>query len=237
MKIPNGYMLYKYQSLDSTNTKAMSLFSDFGISTGTVVVADVQTKGRGRGNKSWISHVGNLYLSVILDISKIDHVSILPFLSSIVVGDTIAELCPKYNCFYKWPNDLIIQDMKIAGILIDLCSDNCCIVGIGINIKSIPDDLSNVTSLSECGYSGEIEHVIEVLLRNIDNGFNQYDRYSVLQQWMDNAYMLNENTVANLPDGDRVSGIFKGIDKDGNAMFETSLGKRSISTMDLFSKG
>ena len=117
----------------------------------TLLMAYTQTAGRGRNNNTWVSNLGNLFLSIKLNTLKMSNPLILNYITGIVVYDTLKFfLEKKTNLYIKWPNDVLINKKKIAGILIDSISRGNKIsdlyIGIGINSKIAPSNLSYETT-------------------------------------------------------------------------------------------
>jgi BirA family biotin operon repressor/biotin-[acetyl-CoA-carboxylase] ligase len=134
-----GQRIYHYKRIPSTQQLAIS-FAETNISNenGTVILADEQYNGKGRGNKKWISPKGGLWMSLIIKPKiELNKINILSLIAAISVCEIINEI---YNLEtrIKWPNDIVIDNKKIAGILIDSSiSDNnidYIVIGIGINI-------------------------------------------------------------------------------------------------------
>ena len=135
--------IYAYDSLDSTNDALRRLAAD-GAADGTVVLADEQTAGRGRWGRSWHSPPGRgLHLSVLFRPASPPRDAVRWTLAAAVAAcEACRELtgCPVE---IKWPNDLLIQGRKVAGILAELRSGRASselVVGIGINVDHRPED-------------------------------------------------------------------------------------------------
>jgi len=152
-----GAVWINFKKIDSTNKKAHSLALQ-GIKEGTVVTADMQTKGKGRRGNFWHSPEGGLYCSIILR-PKITLKETMLFekIVGIAVWETIAHFIPQKPRI-KAPNDILIKGKKVAGILIEVKGNKdrliYLIIGIGINcwgsLDSFPYDLrSKVTTLSQ----------------------------------------------------------------------------------------
>jgi len=127
------FKVFQFKKVDSTNIKARS----FNINS--VIIADQQTKGKGRLKRNWSSSKGGLYLSLVLDSKKANY---LTFIAAISVEKAIKNT---YNIktIIKWPNDLLYQKKKLCGILTEI-RINKAIVGIGINTNNIiPKSLAN----------------------------------------------------------------------------------------------
>ena len=107
-------------TVTSTNGEARNLAAA-GARTGTLVWARSQTKGRGRRGRSWSSPEGNLYLSLILHPGReAKGAAALAFLAAIAIGEGIAPLIPaSVDVRYKWPNDVLLNGRKVAGVLLE----------------------------------------------------------------------------------------------------------------------
>ena len=133
-----------YQEIDSTNSQAKALASK-GYPEGTLVVADMQTAGRGRRGRSWYSPGSQgIYMSIILrPVLPLKEISRISLLVAVAVAETLAEELNLPACI-KWPNDILIDNKKIAGILSEVVTDmdgiEYIVVGIGLNINNQPQD-------------------------------------------------------------------------------------------------
>ena len=134
-----GHKLYYYPVTGSTNDEAFKL-GIAGALEGTVVIADSQTKGRGRLQRSWHSPVSsNIYTSVILR-PQIDPVRApqISILAGIVVAEVLARYCPD-KIKLKWPNDVLLDGKKVCGILSQAKTAvnevDFIVLGIGINVN------------------------------------------------------------------------------------------------------
>lgn len=138
-----GRKIIHYHETDSTNTRALQCALE-GCGEGTVITADSQSKGRGREDRVWHSpHGTGIYMSVIL-YPKIS-LKALPRIT-LVAAVAVAEALKSSSHIrveIKWPNDLLLNNRKICGILTELCSlgdkKNAVIVGIGINVNTPAD--------------------------------------------------------------------------------------------------
>ena len=219
------FILYEYPVIGSTNDEAKALLAQ-GAVEGTVVRAESQTAGRGRRGRRWISAPGNLYCSVILcPKCPLTIASQLSFVIALAVGRTILPyLTTPENLSYKWPNDLLLKNEKVAGILIETESAGgqlaeACVVGIGVNLISVPDHPTYpVTALKEHTKSSFSRDVLfSQLLDQIksvyqiwqDNGFAP-----IREAWMERAHGLGENLTVNLGKND-ICGQFVGLSDEG----------------------
>ncbi|HEX2406792.1 MAG TPA: biotin--[acetyl-CoA-carboxylase] ligase, partial [Nitrososphaeraceae archaeon] len=148
-----GKRIYHYKRIRSTQQLAIS-FAETNITdeNGTVILADEQYDGKGRGNKKWISPKGGLWMSLIIKPRiELDKINILSLIAAISVCQAINETS-NLETRIKWPNDIVIDDKKIAGIIIDSSINDSnidyVVIGIGINmmVDIIKIDLSLASS-------------------------------------------------------------------------------------------
>ena len=134
-----GRNIYHFETIGSTNLFAKKLVKE-GAEEGVVIVADVQSGGRGRKNRTWSSPEGGLWFSILL-YPKISpqSVMLITMASSIAVAQGIEEIT-SINPVIKWPNDLSINEKKVCGILTEIDAEmdsiNYTVVGIGINVNN-----------------------------------------------------------------------------------------------------
>jgi len=175
-----GTAVHIFQEIGSTNIQAMQMAAK-GAEEGTLLIAETQTEGKGRLDRKWFSPPGvNLYISVILR-PKIDcaHATILNLLTGIVVAHAIREKS-QLTAHLKWPNDVLIHEKKVAGILAELAADGRAIkhliLGIGLNVnleaEMLPPELSK-TATSLKIESGRIVSRLEML----ETLVNQLERW------------------------------------------------------------
>lgn len=152
-----GNKIIHFNSIGSTNTKAKELASD-GEKEGVVVISEEQTTGRGRLGREWVSPKRKgIWMSIILrpDISPTD-ASKITQIGAAAVCESIRDI--GIDAYIKWPNDIIVTDKKVCGILTEMSGElnkiNYIIIGIGINANiendEFPDDIKQrATSLKE----------------------------------------------------------------------------------------
>lgn len=134
---------HHHQTLDSTNLEARGL-AEHGARSGTVVTAEAQTAGRGRQGRVWSAPPGTALLySAILRPLDLAHL-LLPLAVPVAVCEACERLAP-VHCRIKWPNDVWLDERKLAGILIEARPPEWAVIGIGVNVSidadQFPDDL------------------------------------------------------------------------------------------------
>src|SRR3989338_9192858 len=140
-----GKKIIHYDSISSTMDEAFRLGSE-GTPEGTVVVSETQTKGRGRLGRSWMSPKGKgIYCSLILrpDFAP-NEVARLTLLCAVALSEAIKDVCG-ITAYIKWPNDLLVNYKKVAGILTELSAETdrvkFVVIGIGLNVNTLKSHL------------------------------------------------------------------------------------------------
>jgi BirA family biotin operon repressor/biotin-[acetyl-CoA-carboxylase] ligase len=184
-----GRPVETFEVIDSTNTVAKRL-AERGAPEGTTVIAEYQTAGRGRFNRKWHGEPGkNILLSLILRPRHKHITPLLTYLTSTCVADAIQEITGKtVEC--KWPNDLLINDRKFCGILLESSwraaprsslrresNVDFVVIGVGLNVnqETFPVGLRQAaTSLKiECGREFDRASIIRNLLERLERSYLQ----------------------------------------------------------------
>ena len=129
-----------YPRLRSTNARAAELLERNELQLPAAIIASVQTAGRGRGHNAWHADAGSLAITVVLPAQKNHLPNQLPLRAGLIVRSVIARSVPPEKLQVKWPNDLLADGKKLAGILCERVRDGD-VVGIGVNVTT---DLSRV---------------------------------------------------------------------------------------------
>jgi BirA family biotin operon repressor/biotin-[acetyl-CoA-carboxylase] ligase len=174
---------FYYREIDSTNNRALELAAD-GYPEGTVVVAETQTAGRGRRGRTWYSPPRHgLYLSVILrpqlPVREIPRVSLV---IGVAVAETL-EAAFQLPARIKWPNDILINNRKIAGVLSEVVTGSrgidCIVTGIGLNINNPLQDFPGELRTAPTSVLAEKEtpvsrvRVLQELLMHLETRYYQ----------------------------------------------------------------
>lgn len=236
-----------FERLDSTNEEAKRRAQD-GADTGLVLWAQSQSAGRGRRGRTWISPDGGLYFSILLRPNcSPAQAAQLSFVSALAVGDGIAaELRNSGDLKFKWPNDVLIEDRKIAGILLESANGaknlEWLVVGIGINVANHPDNMDYpATSLNaESNSRPALEKVLGNVVRAFDNWMQIWlvEGFAPIQTaWLERARGLNQKIAVRLFD-QTISGTFQGLAPDGALRLEVpGEGERIIPAGDVYFPG
>lgn len=218
-----GRKIYSYKETDSTNDVAHNLAAS-GEKEGSVVIAEHQSKGRGRLGRKWVSPRGKgAYLSVILrpDILPRE-LSTITLFTALSVAKTIRELVD-LAAFIKWPNDILVNKRKVCGILTELDGEadkiNFVIAGIGININTkrelLPKEASSL--LAEKGKNIPRVEFVKALLRNLDRYYRIFNKgkiNKILEEYKKFSSVLDRRVQVNYHNR-LISGQAVDIDDEG----------------------
>lgn len=236
-----GKNIFHFKEIDSTNLYVKKLIKD-SIEEGTVVIADIQTKGRGRKNRKWSSHKGGLWFSILLypDISP-KYGMLITMASSISVVQGI-ESTTDLKTEIKWPNDILINGQKVCGILTELESKknkiSYVIVGIGLNVNnSLDDDLKSVatTLKQEVGKQISREELLISILKKYDENYNRVkseDYNFIRDSWLKYSKIIGKKIQV---EDEKIveTGVVTDIDDNGFLILDTIHGKTRIVSGDI----
>jgi BirA family biotin operon repressor/biotin-[acetyl-CoA-carboxylase] ligase len=195
---------------------------------GTIIIADEQTKGKGRMNRSWFSTKGKgMWLSIILrpEIAP-QQAPQLTLLTATVLADVLQSYC-NVKPLIKWPNDILLNNKKTAGILTEMQAEqdiiNYIVIGIGLNVNQSTLELSEeirhkATSLYiETEKENSINALIQEILMTFEKSYDQYIKNGfpdIKQKWESYGFKIGEEiTIKTIKD--HFHATFLGIEEDG----------------------
>lgn len=209
------------------------------------LLADIQVAGRGRNARNWISPAGNLYVSLLLgDPSPAANIPELSFVLALALRDAVLAaggLHDAPDLRLKWPNDLLFEGKKTAGLLLEggqAGGTPFVVAGFGVNIVSHPKGTTHpATHLAVTGLTIDRDGLLAALSDAVLRRLTMWNRgmgfAGIRRDWLDRAYGLGEPIrVATLSDS--FDGIFSGIDAGGRLVAETVTGPRTISAGEVF---
>jgi BirA family transcriptional regulator, biotin operon repressor / biotin---[acetyl-CoA-carboxylase] ligase len=218
-----GVRLISHELLPSTNIEALALARQ-GERGPLWITAGRQSEGRGRHGRSWVSATGNLFATLLLtDPAPPEHWPELAFVAALATHDSVAEVVPnlKPQLAIKWPNDLLLNDAKFGGILIESESaDNGAVaVGIGINCANHPSATDfPATDLAAAGASVAPATLFATLSAKMLGRLAQWNRgehfATIRTDWLSRAAGVGQMIRLRLADGELV-GRFESIDETG----------------------
>jgi BirA family biotin operon repressor/biotin-[acetyl-CoA-carboxylase] ligase len=240
-----GKHIVLFQSVFSTNTVASELAETS--EDGTVVLADTQEKGRGRLNRTWLSPPGlNIYMSIVLKpLIHVRYATCITMMAAAACTTALRKVTP-LDVTIKWPNDLMISDKKIGGILTEFknYSDEIthAIVGIGINVNAekstFPEELRKLaTSLKiEIGHDVSRKYVVCEILNEISEGYillKNLETAALLSAWKNLTSTIGKKVKVVLG-SEILSGTAESVDEHGMLILRLQTGEtRHISAGDV----
>lgn len=244
--IPPLFELVVHDSIDSATSEAKRL-AQSGAEEGTLVWAKQQTAGRGRFDHEWLSEAGNLHCAIILRLDEpVMIASQISYVAAISLATAVASLVtPMTELRYRWPNDLLLNDLKVAGILLDPCAVKddrveCLVLGVNVNVVSHPQELNDTaTDLRSDGFSkstdadlleGFSRNFLSLINRWADEGFSPIGK-----AWVQRANGIGEPIEIKLAN-QTIAGEFVELDGDGAAIIKLADGTaRKVSVAEFFS--
>lgn len=236
-----GKVVLSFPELDSTNEYALKVLSKTRPIEGTVIITDFQTAGKGQIGSKWESERGkNLTLTCIIYPNFLDLIQqfLLTCIASLSVRQTIASILDHRDVKIKWPNDILVDQKKICGILIQNSvmagKIQNSVIGIGINVNQsfFSQDLTFATSLiNELNYEIRLENIKTELFSNLTRWYNLLKDNQIeliKNSYTDSLYGREEEKIFLLKsEGKEKPGIIKGIDPRGKLWVEHE-GKEAV---------
>lgn len=221
---------------DSTNNEAKKLAAE-GAVHGTVVIADSQTAGRGRLDRRFVSPAGKgLYMSVIIrpDLD-LKFAPMITSAAAVAVAIAAENICG-CEVQIKWVNDLYMNGKKICGILTESAvkpdgkSLEYAVVGIGVNVRSISDQLDDELKLRASSIEDETGNIPDRnalcagILKNLDIWLGKIEDHSYITEYRQREFLTGKRITAE-SGGNVISGTAVGIDRNANLMVELANGE------------
>lgn len=220
-------LIVKLDAIDSTNSYLRKLSAKETVVDYTTIIAKKQTQGRGQMGTVWSSQASkNLTFSVFKDVSKLhlEH----PFYISIVTSLALLKTLQFFSISrlsVKWPNDILSEDKKICGILIENVikqnTINASVIGIGLNVNQAKfENLPKASSLKMIsGKVFDLDEMVHVILKNLKHYFLLLKKghYDVLKNDYE-TYLFRKNKPSTFKDEEGMvfSGFIKGVSESGN---------------------
>ncbi len=239
-----NFDIYRFDRINSTNSYLLGLGAE-GFPEGTVAVADEQTEGRGRFGRRWEAEpLSSLLFSVLLRpiFLQRDEVFILTFAAAVAVAEaleSVADIRPEL----KWPNDILIDDKKVCGILLESSFEagrlDFIVLGAGLNVNQSgfsPELTEKATSLFlATGRKFEREEILQNILVKFDSVYGilkKRDFYRVMKRWRERVTMFGRRIELKV--GDRiVQGVFEKVTDEGAIVLGTSSGPQEFTAGEI----
>ena len=244
---PSGYARDVLDETDSTLNEAERQFDTL---TGpTWILALNQTQARGRRGKAWTHPRGNFAATLVMPLDEPPgHAALRSFVTALAVYDAFVMLCGRAEPFQlKWPNDVLLNGGKVAGILLESVQRKGRVaglsIGIGVNLAEAPDPASlppdavrPVALAAETGAlvaPGEFLSALAQTYAAHEASFRVLGFAPIRRLWLDRAARLGQEIVARTGTAE-TRGIFETVDDDGRLILRTGAGRQAIAAADVF---
>lgn len=244
---PTGYGLHVLTEVDSTLNEAGRMAAE--LSSPVWILARHQTAARGRRGRAWVVPPGNLSATLVMrPESGPEQAALRSFVAALALFDAVAEVTGRTDGLaLKWPNDVLLNGGKLAGILLESAGDarqlTYLAIGIGVNLAAAPpattlesDALRPVALSEETG----IHITPDAFLTQLAVHFDRYERQMrdfgfdpIRTAWLGRAARLGDVITARTGTSE-TTGTFRTVDSHGNLVLETAKGAVSIPAADIY---
>ena len=244
---PEGVGRRVLASVDSTMTEAARVARD--VAGPTWILTHAQTAGHGRRGRAWASPPGNFMASLVLHPTEApESVALRSFVAALALRDALADASGRSDGLsLKWPNDVLLNGGKVAGILLESIGSGAqvdhLIIGFGVNLVAAPTQADveegatpPVSLLSETGAQVTPEEFLDLLApayARHEAAFTTYGFGPIRTAWLAGAARLGEVITARTM-RETMTGRFDTIDAGGNLVLHTANGQRAIPAAEIF---
>jgi BirA family biotin operon repressor/biotin-[acetyl-CoA-carboxylase] ligase len=236
--LPAPFRVIARDNVGSTNDEARRLAEDGAAADFVVVTAREQSAGRGRRGRAWISPPGNLHCSLLLAAPRLDVAAQLGFVAAVALVDALAGLVPGVEFRCKWPNDVLANGRKVAGMLLEPAGSGWLVLGLGVDVAVAPPDdavMHPAVALAGLGYGGDADSVLAAFCGAVAPWVARWraEGFAPLRSaWMERAHGLGRSVEVRLDAGSE-TGVFAGLDDDGALLLDRDGGRRRIMAGDV----
>ena len=223
---PDGVRLVVHDVLDSTNEEARRL-ALAGESGPLWIMAREQTAGRGRRGRPWVSERGNLFATLLTRAPQTTAAQ-LAFAAGLAVAATVSFYCQPAEVTLKWPNDVLVRNEKVSGILLESLDKERLAIGVGINLADHPQG-TEFPATSLAALTGSAPDPDDAMLRLARHMAAWYEVWQtngfvpVRAAWLQRAAGLRKSVKARL-EGREMEGVFEDLDEDGALLLRDAAG-------------
>ena len=246
MILPPWFTLAEHDRLTSTNDEAKRMAAEDGAPDGSLVWAHVQSAGRGRQNRLWISEPGNLFCSVVLRPTCAPaKAAEIGFVVPLAGFDALASLSDGLALSLKWPNDILAAGKKIGGILMESSlrdgAVDWVVAGIGLNLASHPDGTEfPATSLkAAAGVDAAPGAALAAFCSRFEHWYGRWREEGfapIREDWLEKSHPAGTLLRVRRTGGD-VSGAFHGLDESGALLLDRGGKIERLDSGDVFFAG
>ena len=231
-----AWHIQRVPTIDSTSSHLLREVAAGSAKTGDVIVAGQQSGARGRQGRHWDAPKGGLYLSALIE----DHEgwgARWSLMTGLAIHQAIGKIPATRHprIALKWPNDLLIDDHKLCGILIERAGQSVpwkLVIGVGVNVIKPPTPRPDTAYLADYLAGVTPEALLPLVLAAISGLRHQFSgkpSHVLRQAWLDHAWRLG-GAVSCHVNGERVEGVFRDLDADGAMILERADGRQQRIT-------
>ncbi|AUH35015.1 biotin--[acetyl-CoA-carboxylase] ligase [Paracoccus tegillarcae] len=247
---PQGVARHVVERVDSTNAEAQRLAPS--LSGPTWIMTREQTAGRGRRGRGWSGGADNFAATLVLrPEGGPAQAAQLSFVAALALDQALTAVCGPYaRIAIKWPNDVLLNGGKVAGILLESMGQgqgvDSLAIGIGVNLAAAPDPATlepeataPVSVLGETGHQVTQDEFLDLLAPAFAAWHKKLEDFGfdpIRTAWLARAAKLGETIIARTG-RDSLTGRFDGIDETGALILQTSEGRRVIPAADIYFQG
>ncbi|MBS1304195.1 biotin--[acetyl-CoA-carboxylase] ligase [Loktanella sp. SALINAS62] len=241
---PEGVLCRHLSSVDSTMAEAARIAPT--LEAPTWIIADAQTAARGRRGRAWQSPSGNFAATLVYKPNcTAQQAGLRSFMAAIALFEALAMSVDRTKLSLKWPNDVLLNDGKVAGILLESAGSGPYVdwlaIGFGVNLVEVPDGIKGAAfaPVSLLGEGGAPTEPMKFLARLAADFATQeaklweFDFGMIRDDWLRRAARLGEVITARTA-RDTITGRFETIDVDGNLVLMTADGLQAIPAADVY---
>jgi len=237
--LSDGSRVIRLDRVDSTNAEALRMC--FAGESGPVwVYAAEQSAGRGRRGRTWHSPKGNLYASLVFKPtgSASTHAQ-LSFVAALAVADAVGELSAgRIKSDLKWPNDILVEGKKVAGLLLEGTGEGSVVLGVGLNLAEVPSDVPYAATCvaEETSFLVPPEMAMQEVRAHFAKWYDTWREAGfepIRQAWLARAAHLGQDIVVRTG-REEFSGRFLGLSPVGAALVDTGDETREVLAGDIF---
>lgn len=213
----------------------MLAFARNGADEGWWLRAERQSAGRGRQGREWLSPSGNFYGSTLVKLRASDpSAPTVAFVAAVALEEAACVFLAEEHrprLAIKWPNDILLAEEKLAGILLER-GDQAVVIGMGVNLAHHPNLADRrVTSLAAHGCRVAPDAFADVLVASFARWLSRWRGEGiepVRRRWLERAHPVGTALTARLPDGASITGLFDGLDRDGALILRLADAERRV---------
>ena len=235
---PIGVGREVFKTLDSTNAEAIRS-ANAGERGPTWIFSEEQTQGRARRGRTWVQGSGQFSATLLMrPEGGPDQAALRSFIAALALREALVEVTDHNQFSLKWPNDVLLNDKKLAGILLESGQGYLC-VGIGVNLSITPDiPVAEQGAMQPISLGTTIAPLdfltpLAAAFQRWETQFIQFGFTPIRQEWLNHATRLGQQITAKMVNRTEI-GIFETVDETGAIVLKTQKGVLHLPAAEIF---